>query len=63
MTTKITITLNLPDELEHKYNQDFLANSLKELEGKSLELPHPDDCEMNFDAEVTSVVLTRTSTP
>lgn len=59
MVIKVTITLKLPEDIGGKYSDEFLSARLQELVGQSLELPHPDHAGTNFDAEVTSVVLTR----
>ena len=59
MVTRVTITLKLPGDIGGKYSDEFLSARLQELEGRSLELPHPDEAGTNFDAEVTSVVITR----
>lgn len=59
MVTKVTITLELPESINQKYDDSWLSMRLQELLGKSLELPHPDEIGTNFDAEVTGVVVTR----
>lgn len=61
LVLKINITLNNPEELQ-KYNDDFLRGRLQELlEGKELDIPHPDIAGEMIGAEVTSVTTTRTS--
>ncbi len=61
MVLKINITLACPEGLQ-KYNDNFVKRQLQGLlEGKELDIPHPEIAGEMIGAEVTSVTTTRTS--